>query len=189
MRFDNTRLMIAAGLTMAVCGFQAAACPVPDRPVATTSRMSAMYHAQVTKELFAVPPQPGEGTKTADEGKTIVGLWEVVVKANGQVIDMAFESFGGDGSEISIDIAPPARGNVCLGTWKIEKGSVVVKHPFWSFDDAGMLNGRGLVTSKIDLGKNRDTFTGTAKLEVRSLTGAVLVSLDLTIEGKRITTD
>src|SRR5579863_1508681 len=46
---------------------------------------------------------------------SIVGLWNVTFLSGGQVVDVAFDAWHGDQTEILNDYTDPIEGNVCLG--------------------------------------------------------------------------
>src|SRR5262249_31690758 len=48
---------------------------------------------------------------------TIVGLWDMQVIIDGQVVDAGFDQFHADGNEVLNDTPPPATGAVCLGVY------------------------------------------------------------------------
>src|SRR5215469_10455957 len=48
----------------------------------------------------------------------ITGLWKVVFVSGGATVDVGFEQWHSDGTEMLNDTPPPASGNVCLATWE-----------------------------------------------------------------------
>jgi hypothetical protein len=96
----------------------------------------------------------------ANTPASVEGLWQVTFSSDGAVVDMAFEVFHSDGTEMLNDITPPAEGNVCLGVW-VQTGatSYKVTHPSWVFDAAGNLTGTAMFNATVTLG-SADTFTG-----------------------------
>ncbi len=101
----------------------------------------------------------------------VTGLWRVNFISGGQVVDMAFEVFHIDGTEMLNDITPPAQGNVCLGVWmQTSPNGYIVTHPAWDFDSNGNLIGTTLTKLTINL-TNLNNFTGSYSLAVFDLKG------------------
>jgi hypothetical protein len=166
-------------------GVTANACPVSTRTIEAAARVSIPASLMSKSEMAVVAASRDSDDDRDSSG--IVGLWEVTVKSGGQVIDQAIETFNADGSEILIDVAPPAQGNVCLGTWKSVNGTIRLKHPAWTFDKDGNLTGRIVILSTIRLVPRNNTFAGTFDLQIMDNSGNLLATVQGTLEGKRIT--
>jgi hypothetical protein len=134
---------------------------------------------------LAVDLQAQRGT-AANSIASVVGLWQVTYMSNGQVVDMAFEAFHSEGTEMINDITPPAEGNVCLGVW-VQTGSTTYKltHPSWAFDPTGNLTGTADLAVTITLG-SADTFSGTYTLTYYDLVGTKGLVYTGTITATRI---
>jgi len=111
-------------------------------------------------------PRTQNDTAQAQRGPSasqagVVGLWQVTYSSAGTVVDMAFETFHSDGTEMLNDTTPPAAGNVCFGVW-IQEGARTYKltHPSWVFDNNGNLTGTATFQNTINM-TSADTFTGT----------------------------
>jgi len=131
-----------------------------------------------------------EKPRAANDAFTIVGLWNVNFISGGQSVDQGFDQWNSDGTEILNDTPPPATGNVCLGVWtKTGPSTYKLKHPSWTFDAAGNLNGTAVIRETITLGAGADSFQGPFTVDVFDLTGKNLMHLEGTITGLRITTD
>jgi hypothetical protein len=104
--------------------------------------------------------QAQRGTSLA----SVQGLWQVTYSSGGAVVDMAFEVFHSDGTEMLNDITPPAEGNVCLGVWvQTDAKTYRLTHPSWVFDANGNLTGTAIFDVTITMG-SADTFSGTYTL-------------------------
>ena len=128
--------------------------------------------------------------KAENDSFSIVGLWNVNFVSGGVSVDQGFDQWNSDGTEILNDTPPPATGNVCLGVWtKTGPATYKLKHPSWTFDAAGNLNGTAVIRETITLGAGADSFQGPFTVDVFDLTGKNLMHLEGTITGLRITTD
>jgi hypothetical protein len=120
-------------------------------------------------------PQPEAEARPADLGNSpasVVGLWQVTYSSGGAVVDMAFEVFHSDGTEMLNDITPPAEGNVCLGVWvQVEARNYRLNHPSWVFDANGNLTGTAVFDVHITMGE-ANTLSGTYSLTYYDTHGA-----------------
>jgi len=150
-------------------GTNAMACKIPGAPGRTTGsfpNMSAIMQAasQRTGEARdAAAPSPsnrGGGSSVAG----VQGLWQVNYISGGQTVDMAFEVFHSDGTEMINDITPPAEGNVCLGVYvQSDRTTYKLTHPAWTFDASGNFTGTSMFSETITM-TNADNFTGSYTL-------------------------
>jgi hypothetical protein len=102
---------------------------------------------------------------------SVNGLWQVTYSSSGAVVDMAYEVFHSDGTEMLIDITPPAEGNTCLGVWvQMTTTSYKLTHPAWVFDASGNLTGTAVFDTTVNL-TSADSFTGTYTLTYYDLHG------------------
>jgi hypothetical protein len=121
---------------------------------------------------------------------SVVGLWMVNFVSEGQIVDQGFDSWSADGTEILNDDPPPSTGNVCLGTWiRTAPNSYLLKHPSWTFDDAGNVNGMAIIRETITVDPSGMTYKGTFTLDLVTLSGNPIQSFSGTISATRITVD
>ncbi len=121
---------------------------------------------------------------------TIIGLWKVSFVSDGQVVDEGFDQWNNGGTEILNDTPPPATGNVCLGVWeKTGPATYKLKHPSWTFDNAGNLTGTAIIREEVTLDNSGDVFKGPFTVDVYDMSGTLLFHLDGQITGERITVD
>lgn len=134
----------------------------------------------------ALPDSEGRGPG----GNSIVGLWMATFISQGQIVDQGFDMWTSDGLEILNDTPPPSTGNVCLGTWiKVAPNTYLLKHPSWTFDDAGTLNGTAIIRETITVSDDGMTYKGTFTVDILSLNHTLLQHLSGTLTGTRITVD
>ena len=105
--------------------------------------------------------------------------------SGGQLYDEGFDQYHGDGTEIMVDIPPPATGNVCLGVWAKTGPLSYNEHPFWIFDTDGTLIvlGRGLLRQQFTLNDRGDTYAGKFSFEFSDLSGKSISSMP-TVTGQ-----
>jgi hypothetical protein len=117
---------------------------------------------------------------------SVTGLWQVTYSTNGAVVDMAFEVFHSDGTEMLNDVTPPAEGNVCLGVW-VQTGPTAYKltHPSWTFDPAGNLTGTAVFNVTLTL-TSADAFTGSYTLTYYDNSGTKSAVYNGTMTATRI---
>ena len=118
---------------------------------------------------------------------TIVGLWNLNFISEGQVVDVAFDAWHSDGTEVLNDYTNPINGNVCLGVWtQTGPGAYKLKHPSWYFDGAGNLLGTVVIHENVRLGASGNSFTGTYTDDVYDTAGNLLVEYSGTLQATRI---
>lgn len=162
---------------------------------AQCSSMSQRGAVAWQNESWPSPPTqplaaPDRVQALAKSDASIVGLWRTTFILSGQVVDQAFETFHGDGTEMMVDTAPPSSDNVCVGVWAKSDGlSVKLNHPSWTFDDKGNLNGTAAIKMDLKLDPNGNTFSGTFTVDVFDLAGNTVQHLAGTVAGKRIEVD
>ena len=120
----------------------------------------------------------------------IVGLWNVTFSSGGQVVDVAFDAWHSDGTEILNDYTDPIEGNVCLGAWE-QSGALTykLKHPSWSFDSNGNLLGTVIIHEVVNLNPDGNSYTGTYKYDVYDTAGVFQEEFTGTIKATRIKPD
>ena len=121
-------------------------------------------------EAESQKPEPNANFPILFPG-AIQGLWQVTFSSGGQTVDLAFEVFHSDGTEMLNDITPPAEGNVCLGLWvQTSPNGYSITHPSWVFDPSGNLTDTALFKATINL-VSLNKFTGSYSLAYTDLEG------------------
>ena len=153
-------------------------CIIPFQAGAQCGAPSALRPALLAGKIQRVPLVPDKGQSTPEDttaattAPTMAGLWDVVFTSGGQLYDEGFDQYHSDGTEIMVDITPPAGGNVCLGVWtKTGTKTYQLRHPFWIFDLSGNLIGRGLLSEQMTLNDRGDAYTGSFTFAFRDLNG------------------
>jgi hypothetical protein len=168
--------------------------------VACTGPKSAANGAALSPKVLSLrslgmlaPPKLGARSDKDEQPQadalnpTIVGLWQVMDLENGQPIDLSFEIYHDDGTEILIDQTPPAEGNVCIGTW-VQAGALTYKltHPALNFDMDGNYIGTVMIKEVVTLDRNGYQFSGNYTVDVFDLTGTQTDHYEGTFVGSRV---
>ncbi len=133
---------------------------------------------------------PEASPQAAGGNNSIAGLWMATFISGGQVVDQGFDAWNADGSEILNDNPPPSTGNVCLGTWvKIAPSTYLLKHPSWTFDEAGNVNGMAIIRETVTVSSDNMSYKGTFTVDIVTLSGNPIQSFGGTLTGTRITVD
>ncbi len=117
----------------------------------------------------------------------IVGLWNVTFTSGGQTVDVAFDAWHSDGTEVLNDYTNPIEGNVCLGVWT-QTGSRTfkLKHPSWAFDNTGTLVGIVIIRETVTVSPDSNSYKGTYAYDIYDTTGAFVTELTGTLAATRI---
>ncbi|HLG95071.1 MAG TPA: hypothetical protein VKX49_02035 [Bryobacteraceae bacterium] len=147
--------------------------------------LSLTARADGPSDIEMAAPQQDEGN-----GRSIVGLWKTTSYSGAQVVDEAFEQWNSDGTEVLNDNPSPLLGNICLGVFiKAGAATYKLKHPSWTYDNNGNLNGTAIIREQITVAPSGNTYSGTFTVDLFDLNGTHLVQLGGTVTGQRITVD
>jgi hypothetical protein len=128
--------------------------------------------------------------ESAESAKgSIVGLWHIKFYSGGNLVDEGFDAWQADGTEILNDTPAPSTGNVCLGVWEKKGQTIHLKHPSWTFDNNGVLNGTAVIKETVQLLPGGNNFGGTFTIDVFDLNGKLQLHIDGTVTASRITPD
>jgi hypothetical protein len=121
---------------------------------------------------------------------SIVGLWNLSFVSGGEVVDVAFDAWHSDGTEILNDYTDPIEGNVCLGVWE-QTGprTYKLKHPSWYFDNNGTLLGTVVIHETVNLSADGNSFTGSYTDDVYDVSGNLLEAYSGKLKATRIKPD
>jgi hypothetical protein len=185
---SGTALVFAVGCWIALRA-PAMACSGPQRLNPNLGAAYAQNLALAKLGSLQPPADPGNRQEDATASNTpgIVGLWQVNYLSGGQVVDRGYEVWHDDGTEILVDIAPPATDNVCIGVW-IQTGKLNFKltHPSWTFDINGNLTGTAMIRNVINLDSRGDKFTGTFTVDIYDNSGKLVDHLEGLLAATRI---
>lgn len=136
----------------------------------------------------AITPQPLVSSETVST--SIVGLWNVTFLSGGQVVDVAFDAWHGDQTEILNDYTDPIEGNVCLGVWE-ETGNHIfkLKHPSWIFDSNGTLLGTEILRETVKLNRDGQSYAGGYTLDIYDVSGYFVEEFTGFLKATRINVD
>jgi hypothetical protein len=114
----------------------------------------------------------------------------VTFSSGGEIVDVAFDAWHSDGTEILNDYTNPIEGNVCLGVWEqTGERRFRLKHPSWSFDTTGTLLGTVVIRENVTLGPDCNSYKGTYRYYIYDTTGAFVTELTGTLTATRIRPD
>jgi hypothetical protein len=121
---------------------------------------------------------------------TIVGLWNVTFTSGGQTVDVAFDAWHSDGTEVLNDYTNPIEGNVCLGVYE-QTGyrTYKLKHPSWAFDNTGTLLGTVVIKETVILSPDGNSYKGNYAYDIYDTTGAFVIEYTGTLSATRIKPD
>ena len=145
---------------------------------------------QAVPSLNAQLQSQGSQSAALASPATIVGLWNLTFSSGGQVVDVAFDAWHSDGTEILNDYTNPIQGNVCLGVWE-QTGprSYKLKHPSWSFDGNGNLLGTVIIGEKVTVSPDGNNFSGSYTYDVYDVAGNFQVEYTGQVKATRIKPD
>ena len=169
-------LILAAATTVMPATLRAASCGGIDpsrvhlsyAPSSERSTVDAALGKGATVVTDAQPAEPiTTDTNFPAPLVNVVGLWKVTYyDGQGNVVDVAFEVWHSDFTEILNDYTPPAEGNVCLGTFAPAGiRSYRLTHPAWLFDSNGNLTGNEILHVSVTLDRTSSTMTGTYSID------------------------
>ena len=153
---------------------------------------SATVQSILARAHGLLAPEPEIAPAVPQGEPTVVGMWLTSFVVDGQLVDVGFDQWTSDGTEVLNDITPVLAGNICFGTWaKTGPFSYKLNHPSWIYDDAGV-NPIGVVyiREEITIDKSGKTFSGTATFDPFDLAGNRLAPQNSAeVAATRITVD
>ncbi len=125
----------------------------------------------------------------SDQRASIVGLWKVTLMSGSAVIDVGFDMWHADGTEILND-SSPLSNHVCLGVWK-QTGprEFLLSHPALRFAADGSLIGTLVLRETNVVNRAGDRFTGTFTIEFFDLANNSVFTGAGDIVGERYTVE
>ena len=121
---------------------------------------------------------------------TIAGLWKITFLSDGAVVDIGFDAWHSDGTEILNDYTDPINGNVCLGVWEqTGQHTYKLKHPSWYFDGNGKLLGTVIIHETVCLSPSGNRFAGDYTYDIYDVAGNLVEETSGTVKAARITAD
>ena len=133
-------------------------------------------------------PQAAARAGTPTSQSSIVGLWQVNFFSSGQIVDVAFDTWHSDGTELLNDYTDPINGNVCMGAWSQADGvTFKLKHPSWYFDGSGNLLGTEIIHETVQVSQDGNHYAGSYRIDVYDTQGSLQATFGGTLQASRIT--
>ena len=132
-----------------------------------------------------------------EDAAPIVGLWKFSFVAEGNaeipdgvVIDSGYVTWHADGTEIMNSGRAPMTGSFCMGAWKRVGRVYKLNHYALSWDPSGTnLVGPANIRERVHVDAGNNSYSGTFTLDQYDTGGNVLVHIQGTVTGERITAD
>ena len=126
------------------------------------------------------PAVPGPGS--------IVGLWhDVRTASDGSFFMEGFETWHRDGGEIELGNLVPSTGDVCLGAWKKNGGSVdLLGHFAWLYDTSNNYIGTIDITQTSKVSADGNSYTGPFDAKFMDPNGVLFMEITGTTSGERL---
>jgi hypothetical protein len=147
----------------------------------------AMRAPAILPSVMTAAPNDTSAATPARLGISIVGLWSVTFYSEGTAVDVAFDAWHSDGTEILNDFTDPIEGNVCLGAWA-QTGLQTFKltHPSWTFDSNGNLTGTAYILETVTVTSGGSQYQGTYTINYYDTSGNPEGSFSGTLSATRI---
>jgi hypothetical protein len=184
MRVENLNFAKCATYMVLVVGLSATALASCGDSL---SAMAAGASAVVSQSRPMQQDAPSSGDKAVKS--SIVGLWHVGFKVDGQTIQEAYQLWNAGGTEVHNPNVDPRTGNVCLGVWKQETGTYTLAHRVWNYDSSGDFLGTIHLSETVTLGQGGNTHKGSFKLDFYDPTGHFVNEVTGNVTGRRISVD
>ncbi len=165
---------------------------IPSASAKCISDFSHAVPALQTGDSFAAPVEvPAvEGATATPTSAGIVGLWKVEFTSGGETVDVAFDAWHSDGTEILNDYTNPIEGNVCLGVWtQTGARTYKLKHPSWAFDSTGTLTGTVIIHETVTVSADGNSYKGKYAYDIYDTKGTFVTEYTGLITATRIRAD
>ena len=146
--------------------------------------MAAGAAAVVSQSRPVQQDDPSSGDRAVKS--SIVGLWYVQFKVNGQTIQEAYQLWNAGGTEVHNPNVDPRGGNVCLGVWKQAAGTYTLAHRVWNYDTSGDLMGTIHLSETLTVGQGGNTHSGSFESDFYDPNGHFVNKVTGSVTGKRI---
>jgi hypothetical protein len=142
----------------------------------TTAITVQPIESEQDSQLFA--KHPGNSS--------IVGLWHVEFKVNGQTIQEAYQLWNAGGTEVHNPNVDPRGGTVCLGVWTQSGQTYTLAHRVWNYDTTGDFLGTIHLSETLTLGNTGNTMKGSFTSAFYDPTGHFVNKVTGNVTGSRI---
>ncbi len=133
--------------------------------------------------------QDSQSYGTHPSNSSIVGLWHVEFKVNGQTIQEAYQLWNAGGTEVHNPNVDPRAGNVCLGVWTKSGQTYTLAHRVWNYDTSGDFLGTIHLSETLTLVNSGNTQRGSFELDFYDPTGHFVNKVTGNVTGKRISVE
>ena len=139
-----------------------------------------------------VPAQHSESEQDSQsygkhtDNSSIVGLWHVEFKVNGQTIQEAYQLWNAGGTEVHNPNVDPRGGDVCLGVWTQSGETYKLAHRVWNYDMSGDFLGTIHLSETLTLGQGGNTLKGSFRSDFYDPTGHHVNTVTGNVTGRRI---
>ena len=162
--------------------------------VLTAPLFQAVAHAACNSVGPVLPPAVANpaAAQSADDQRSVTGLWHVGLYAGAIVFDEGFDMFSAGGTEVLNDTIPPplppySAGFICLGAFRSTgPGTYRLRHPFWTADQTGTLIGTGVFLEEITVDRGGNTYGGTFEAITYDLSGNTTSDTTGTLHAERV---
>jgi len=162
--------------------------------VLTAPLFQAVAHAACNSVGPVLPPAVANpaAAQSADDQRSVTGLWHVCLYAGAIVFDEGFDMFSAGGTEVLNDTIPPplppySAGFICLGAFRSTgPGTYRLRHPFWTADQTGTLIGTGVFLEEITVDRGGNTYGGTFEAITYDLSGNTTSDTTGTLHAERV---
>jgi hypothetical protein len=190
-RVARTLVGCIAVCTMFAAGARAQCGSVPPQVAALAPGLGAMQRpAIIWPEALSQQAESIQAQGEDASDAPIIGMWKATYVSGGMTVDVGFEQWHSDGTEILNDTPPPASGNVCLGAWeKTGPRTYSLVHPAFNFNSAGTaVVSIFIEREQVTVTPDGNSFTGTFTWDSYDFAGHPLPGTHLagTVAGKRI---
>jgi hypothetical protein len=184
MKVDNLNFAKFATYMVLVVGLSASALASCGDSLSTMAAGATAVASQSRPMQHDAPSSGDRPVKSS-----IVGLWHVEFKVNGQTIQEAYQLWNAGGTEVHNPNVDPRGGNVCLGVWQQAAGTYTLAHRVWSYDSSGDFLGTIHLSEKLTLGQGGNTHKGSFKLDFYDPTGHFVNKVTGSVTGRRISVE
>jgi hypothetical protein len=169
-----TSMVLVAGLSVSAL----ASCADSLSAIAVRSTAITGQHSESEQDSQSYARHPGNSS--------IVGLWHVEFKVNGQTIQEAYQIWNTGGTEVHNPNVDPRGGTMCLGVWTQSAGTYTLAHRVWNYDTNGNFLGTIHLSETLKLGNSGNTHSGSFTSAFYDPTGHFVNKVTGNVTGRRI---
>ncbi len=173
-------------------GVKFAACMILVVGVSVSALASCADSLSAMAKTTAITVQPIESEQDSQlfakhpGNSSIVGLWHVEFKVNGQTIQEAYQLWNAGGTEVHNPNVDPRGGTVCLGVWTQSGQTYTLAHRVWNYDTTGDFLGTIHLSETLTLGNTGNTMKGSFTSAFYDPTGHFVNKVTGNVTGRRI---